>query len=209
VRIGDGDRSQFGEVAQTRLRSGCKRLGALAPDPHQSPHAPSHDDRRSDQRPDRRVPHGGSRPPAEDETSSKRTGRPEATDRRVQSGLVERPAAANREHRRVERGDDGGRPVRVDPLDRDRVDVDRLGDGARDGGEQVARRRALGHERGDMPQAACSPASRRSAAPRRRIPNGDRDELGEVLDAGLCVRPRMLLRSGAEDTPRHSVDHDG
>jgi hypothetical protein len=57
----------------------------------------------------------------------------------VQSGLVERPAAADREHRRVERGDDGGRPVRVDPLDGDRVNLDRLSDGARDGGEQVAR----------------------------------------------------------------------
>ena len=209
VRIGDGDGSQFGEVAQTRLRSGGKRLGALASDPHQSPHRPVHDDRRSDQRPDRRVPHGGSRPPAEDGDVVDAHRPPRGDDRRVQSGLVERPAAADREHRRVQRGDDGGRPVRVDPLDRDRVDVDRLGDGARDGGEEVARRRALGHKRGDVPQGSLLSGEPSQRRPLGRVRNGHRDELGEVLDAGVCVRPRVLLRSGQEDTPRHAVERNG
>jgi hypothetical protein len=49
--------------------------------------------------------------------------------------------------------------------------VDRLGDGTRDGGEQVARRRALGHERGDVPQGSLLPGQASQPRPRRRIPD--------------------------------------
>jgi hypothetical protein len=208
MRVGDGHRSQLGEVAQPRLRGGGKGLGTLPADPHQPPHGPVDDDRRNDDRPDSRSLHGGSGAPAEDGgvvDSHRPSG---GDDRRVEPRLVERPAAADREHRRVQRGDDGGRPIRVDPLDRDRIDVDRLRDGARDGGEQVARRRAFGHERGHVPQGCLLSGEAPERRPRRRVRDGDRDQLGEVLDAGRCVRPRKLPRCGAEDTPRHAFDYD-
>ena len=70
----------------------------------------------------------------------------------MQPGLVERPAAADRESRRVQGGDDGRRAIGVDPLDGDRVGPDRLGDCARDGGEQVAQRGAFGHEGRHLPE---------------------------------------------------------
>jgi hypothetical protein len=44
--------------------------------------------------------------------------------------------------------------IGVDSLDRDRVGIDRMSDGARNGGEQIAQRRSLGNERRDMPHGS-------------------------------------------------------
>ena len=91
----------------------------------------------------------------------------------MQPGLVERPAAADRESRRVQGGDDGRRAIGVDPLDGDRVGPDRLGDCARDGGEQVAQRGAFGHEGCHLPERCVlllQPGSRvRGCATRTRL----------------------------------------
>ena len=164
VRIGDGDRSQFGEVAQTRLRSGCKRLARLPPT-HISPHtAPSTtigaatSDRIAESR--TAVP---ARPPMT-ETSSMRTGRPEA--------MTDACSPGSSSGQRLPIGNIGASSEAMTVVDRS-ASIRSTEIASTSIAWTTARATAANRSLGDEPSATsvatclkapCSPASRRSAA---------------------------------------------